>query len=59
MMPWVEYSGKMTRSIPGQAGLHADHHVADLAGVLQHFGLRVQARHLVVDDRYADRVLAA
>jgi len=42
-----------------QAGLHADQHVGDLARVVQHVGLGVQARHLVVDHRDADGVLAA
>jgi hypothetical protein len=42
-----------------QAALHADQHLADLAGVVQHLGLGVQAGHLVVDDRDADAVVAA
>ena len=58
MMPWVEYSGKITRSMPGRPSLHADDHVGDLAGVVEHLGLGVQARHLVVDDRDADGVVA-
>ena len=41
-----------------QAGLHAHHHVGDLAGVVEHLGLAVQARHLVIDDGDADRVVA-
>jgi hypothetical protein len=36
-----------------------DEHVADLAGVGQHLRLGVQARHLVVDDRDADAIVAA
>ncbi|MGY4432557.1 hypothetical protein ACVWWO_005034 [Bradyrhizobium sp. F1.13.1] len=43
----------------GKAGLHAHHHVGDLAGVVEHLGLGVQARHLVVDHRDADGVVAA
>src|SRR5450830_231289 len=42
-----------------QAGLHADQHVGDLACVVQHLGLGVQARHLVVDHRHTDGVFAA
>ena len=41
-----------------QAELHADQHVGDLAGVVEHLGLGVQARHLVVDDGDADGVVA-
>ena len=43
----------------GQADLHALDHLADLAGVVEHFLLGVQARHLVVDDRDADGVVTA
>jgi len=43
----------------GQALLHADHHVGDLACIGQYFGLGVQARHLVVDNGNADGVVAA
>src|SRR6202040_3322248 len=42
-----------------QAGLHAHHHIGDLAGVLDHLGPGVQARHLVINDSYADCVVAA
>src|SRR5439155_22122642 len=42
-----------------QAGLHANDHVSDLAGVVEHLGLAVQPRHFVVDDGDADRVVAA
>jgi hypothetical protein len=42
-----------------QAGLHAHQHVGDLACVVQHLGLAVQPRHLVVDHGDADGVLAA
>jgi hypothetical protein len=42
-----------------QALLHADQHLADLAGVVQHLGLGVQAGHLVVDDRDAHAIVAA
>ncbi len=42
-----------------QAGLHADDHVGDLPGVGEHLGLGVKARHLVVHDGDADRVVAA
>ena len=59
MMPCVLYSGKMTRSMPGQADLHAVDHLGDLAGVVEHLLLGVQARHLVVDDRDADGVVTA
>ena len=59
MMPWVLYSGKITRSMPGRPDLHADDHVGDLPGVVEHLRLGVQARHLVVDDGDADGVVAA
>ena len=57
-MPWVEYSGKDHQIHARQAGLHADDHVGDLARVVEHLGLGVQARHLVIDDGDADRVVA-
>ena len=43
----------------GQADLHAVDHLGDVAGVVEHLFLGVQARHLVVDDRDADGVVAA
>ena len=42
----------------GQTALHADNHVGDLPGVGQHLGLGVKARHFVVHDGDADRVIA-
>src|SRR6266849_136844 len=41
-----------------QAGFHSDHHIGDLFGVSQHLRLGVEARHFVVHDGDADRVLA-
>ncbi len=41
-----------------QPALHAHHHVGDRAGVVPHLLPGVQAGHLVVDDRDADRVRA-
>ena len=41
-----------------QTELHADDHVGDLAGIVEHLGLGVQPRHLVIDDGDADRVVA-
>ena len=58
-MPWVEYSGKIDQIHARQADLHALDHLGDVAGVVEHLGLGVQPRHLVVDHGDADRVLAA
>ena len=41
-----------------QAELHADDHVGDLARVVEHLGPGVQARHFVIDDCDANRVVA-
>src|SRR4029078_9093210 len=57
MMPWVEYSGKITRSMPGRP-VFMPTHVRDLAGIVEHLGPGVQARHFVVDDSDADDVVA-
>src|SRR3984957_20958023 len=42
-----------------QSNLHANQHLGNLAGVVEPLGLGVQSRHLVVDDRDADCVVAA
>ena len=41
-----------------QASLHADDDLADLPGIGLHLRLRVKARHRVVHDGNADRVVA-
>ena len=43
----------------GQALLHANDHVGNLPGVVQNLRRGVQARHLVVDHRHSDGVVAA
>jgi hypothetical protein len=41
-----------------QTGFHADHHIGDLPGVGQNLRLGVEARHFVIHDGDADRVIA-
>jgi hypothetical protein len=41
-----------------QAAFHADKHIGDFLGVRQHLRLGVKARHLVIHDGDADRVVA-
>ncbi len=59
MMPWVLYSGKMTRSMPGKPIFMPTIISAILPAFAEDLGLGVQARHLVVDDGDADGVVAA
>jgi hypothetical protein len=44
---------------PRQADFHAVDHAGDVAGIFQDLGAGVQARHLVIDHRDPDRVVAA
>jgi hypothetical protein len=55
MMPWVEYSGKITRSIPGRP-IFMPFNISAILRRCEHLGLGVKTRHLVVDDGHADRV---
>ena len=58
MMPWVLYSGKMTRSMPGSPSFMPSIIRAILRAFVDDFPLGVQPRHPVVDDRDADGVVA-
>src|SRR5262249_32266409 len=40
-----------------QPDLHANHHVGDAFGVREHLRLRMQSRHLVVDDCHTHSVV--
>ena len=58
MMPWVEYSGKITRSMPGRPVFMPTTMSAILRALSSTSARGVQARHLVIDDGDADRVVA-
>ena len=59
MIPCVEYSGKMIRSIPGKPCLIPTTMSAICSQLRSDALLVVQAGHLVVDDRHTNAVVAA